>query len=121
LVERRACAVPGQPGCFAVGRVTAAAVMLFLASVDDRDSISEEDEGEDILRLRIVARVARRSVRGEKTLDSGMTYDANRGLSWFSMKFPSNVGSAQSEATELIMLYRLVMLPLVDSNAYSNW
>lgn len=69
LVERRGCAVPGQPGCFAVGRVTAAAVMLFLASVDDRDSIGEEDEGEDILRLRIVARVARRSVRGEKILD----------------------------------------------------
>jgi hypothetical protein len=33
------------------------------------------------------------------------------------MKLPSKVGSAQSDATELIMLYRLLMLPLLDWNA----
>ena len=36
------------------------------------------------------------------------------------MKFPSNVESAQSDLTELIMLYRSLMLPLEDWNAYNS-
>lgn len=46
-----------------------------------------------------------------------MTYYANLGLSWFSMKFPRRDVSAQSDFTVLIMLYRLLMLPLEDSKA----
>lgn len=44
---------------------------------------------------------------------------ANRGLSWFSTKVPSRVESLQLDFTWFIMLYRLLMLPLVDWNADS--
>lgn len=89
--------------------------MLLLSGVDNGDAVGEEHEGDDVLGLRIVARIA-----GEVSCIQGTearSYEANRGLSWFSIKLPSKVGSAQSDATELIMLYRLLMLPLVDWNA----
>lgn len=48
------------------------------------------------------------------------TYFAKRGLSWFSAKFPSNVGSTQSDATELIMLDRELILPLGEVKALTR-
>ena len=47
----------------------------------------------------------------------GKTYEANRGLSWFSTNVPSSVESGQSDLTVLIMLYRSSMLPEVDLKA----
>ncbi len=51
-----------------------------------------------------------------KEMDRG-AYEANRGLSWFSMKLPSRVESAQVDLTLLIMSYSSLMLPDVELNA----
>ena len=77
--------------------------MLFLAGVDDGDAVGEEEEGDDIFGLGVVICVAGRD-KYIFLYKVEETYCANRGLSWFSMKFPSKVGSEQLEATELIML-----------------
>lgn len=44
-------------------------------------------------------------------------YEANRGLSWFSMKLPSRVESAHVDLTLLIMSYSSLMLPDVELKA----
>lgn len=49
--------------------------------------------------------------------DGISTYEAKRGLSWFSAKLPRRVESLQVDFTVLIMLYRSAMLPEVDWKA----
>lgn len=44
-------------------------------------------------------------------------YEANRGLSWFSMKLPRRVESAHVDLTLLIMSYSSLMLPDVELKA----
>lgn len=102
-VQRSAGGVSGQPGGLAVSWVAASAVVLFLSGVDDGDTVAQEDEGDHVLSLRVVARVAA-DVSEALQEQRGKTHEAKRGLSWFSMKLPRSVGSLQLEATELIML-----------------
>lgn len=45
-------------------------------------------------------------------------YDGNRGTSWFSMKDPYRLRSTASLLSVLMPLTRLLILPLVDSNAW---
>lgn len=52
-----------------------------------------------------------------RCFDGISTYEAKRGLSWFSRKVPRRVESLQVDFTVLIMLYRSVMLPEVDWKA----
>lgn len=54
---------------------------------------------------------------GIRCFDVISTYEAKRGLSWFSTKFPRRVESLHVDFTVLIMLYRSVMLPEVDWKA----
>lgn len=49
--------------------------------------------------------------------DKSDVNEANLGTSWFSVNEPSRVVSAHSLAIVLMPLTRLLMLPLVDSNA----
>ena len=49
--------------------------------------------------------------------DRSDVMEPNRATSWFSMKDPRSVVSAQVDFIELIPFTRLLILPLVDSNA----
>jgi hypothetical protein len=59
FIELSRRVVSRKPGCLTVSRVTAATIVLLLTSIDNGNTVREEDVGEYILRLRIIARVAK--------------------------------------------------------------
>lgn len=120
LVEFRVGGISRKPQSFTVVWIRATGIMLLLARVNDRNAVSEEYIGNHALGLGYVAGITvivSISIIGPWDV----AYLGNRGLSWFSTKFPRRVGSLQLEATELIVFERLLMLPLEDLKALTSW
>jgi hypothetical protein len=120
LVQLRVGGISRKPQSFTVVWIRAAGKMLLLAGVDDRNTVSEEYIGNHALGLRYVAGITV-VISISIIVPWGVAYLGNRGLSWFSMKFPRRVGSLHLEATELIIFERLLMLPLEDLKALTSW
>lgn len=74
LVQFCSRRVSREPGCFTVSRVCTTAIVLLLACVDDGNAIGEKDEGDDILRLRVIRGVALNSVSIETSNRLQSTY-----------------------------------------------